>query len=526
MRLRDVRRWARARGIGPAQFRRVHDAALLHVISRVLQAIYRESGVARLSSDARGRWRLKVGRGLSVPASGPLPFRRLEITVSRWRTAGGFLRALCHALAGTEYSRVFKALRSDFGNSHANVVLNRLLGPALGKKARALEPAWQGHQYWPFPALRIGPSLEQVLACSHLCREPVRLPLLELASCRLISTAYGSHEEFFRAWSGLEPEPERALLPLHPWQLRLSPVVRELADSISTRTVEAIPLASQRTCRVVRTGFDLKLPVDATLTGEHRLLYRLNCVNAPVVSALARHLLRESGLRTLEFQPDVASILHTDPAAALHLSAIVRPPVRPRAGERIVAAINLWAGRREARGLVRKAGVEEFFRRYCRALMRGPVEFCAQWGMAFEPHMQNVYVALRDGLPARIVLRDLDNSILDPRRLRPLARELGAPLARDTWRHMPDYEIGEQRLVQAMLYGHLGEVISRLAEDHGAAQDRLAAIVEDTWSELEAAAPSRPARAAVRRLRGWSYASKATLRSRLRRSATVEFVRE
>ena len=526
MRLRDVRRWARARGIRAAQFRRVHDAALLHVISRVLQAIYRESSVARLSSDARGRWRLEVGRGLSVPASGPLPFRRLEITASRWRSAGAFLRALRRALAGTEYRRVFQALRSDFENSHANVVLNRLIGPSLGKKARALEPAWQGHQYYPFPALRIGPSLEQVLACSHLCREPVKLALLDLASCRLISAAYRSHEEFFRAWSGLEPDSGRAFLPLHPWQVRLSPVVRALARSICTRTVEAIPLASQRTCRVVQTGFDLKLPVDARLTGEHRLLYRLNCVNAPVVSALAKHFLRESGLRTLDFQADVASILHTDAAAALHLSAIVRMPVRARRGERIIPALNLWAGRHEARGFLRKAGVEEFFRRYCRALMSGPVEFCAQWGMAFEPHMQNVYVALRDGLPARIVLRDLDNSILDARRVRPLARELGAALARDTWRHMPDYEIGGKRLVQAMLYGHLGEVMWRLEQDHGARTKRLAAIVEDTWSDLESGAPTAAARKNVARLRGWSDAVKATLRAHLRRATTVQFVRE
>lgn len=524
MTLRDVRRWARSRGIRAAEFRRVHDAALLHVISRLLQAIYRESRLARLARDRRGRWHLEIGRGLRLPASGPLPFRRLEVTASRWRTAGGFLRALRRALGGTEYARVFEALRSDFRNSHANVVLNRLIGPSLGRKARALEPAWQGHQYYPFPALRIGPSLGQVLACSHLCRQPVQLPLLDAGSCRLISIEYGSYGAFFRAWSGLDPEPGEPLIPAHPWQVRLSPVARRVARS--KRTVEAIPLASQRTCRVVRTGFDLKLSVDATLTGERRLLYRLNCANAPVVSALAKHLLAESGLRTLDFQADVASMLHTDPAVAPHLSVIVRSPVRTRPGERVVPAINLWAGRHEARRLLRGANLEEFFRSYCWALMSGPVAFCTQWGMAFEPHLQNVYVAFRGALPARIVLRDLDNAILDARRVRPLARELGAAPARDTWRHMPAFDIGGRRLVQAMLYGHLGEVISCLVADHGAAEDRLGAIVEDAWSELEATAPSRSARAAVQRLRGWSHAAKATLHSRLQRSTTVEFVRE
>ena len=522
MRLREVRQWARARGIRAAEFRRVHDTALLHVVSRILQAVYRESEHARLAQNGRGDWHLQVGRGLRLPASGPLPFRRLEITAIRWRSAGGFLRALRRALAGTQYTRLFAALRSDFANSHANVVLNRLIGTALGKNACALEPAWQGHQYYPLPALRIGPSLNQVLDCSHLCRNPVQLPMLDASSCRLISTRYSSYGAFFRAWSGMEPKPGEVLLPAHPWQVRLSPIARQLRRS--NVTVEAIPLASQRTCRVVRTGFDLKLPVDARITGERRLLYRLNCVNAPAVSALARHALKKSGLRTLGLQTDVASMMHSDPDAAPHLSVIVREPVVARPGERIVPAINLWSGPHEARRVLRGAKLEQFFRSYCRALMTGPVVFCTQWGMAFEPHLQNVYVAMRGATPARMVLRDLDNTILDAKRVRPLARALKTPLAPDTWRHMPAFEIGGQRLVQAMLYGHLGEVILRLGADHGAAEERLVGIVEQTWSALERAAPSRPARAAVQQLRGWSLASKATLRSHLLRSNTVEFV--
>jgi siderophore synthetase component len=244
-----------------------------------------------------------------------------------------------------------------------------------------------------------------------------------------------------------------------------------------------------------------------------------------VVSALAAHVLAQSGVQTLDFQADVASIFHAEPRLAPHLSVIVRAPVRTRRGEVLVPAINLWAGRRDARRFLRAANVEEFFRRYCTALMSGPVELCAQWGVAFEPHLQNVYVAFRGGLPARIVLRDLDNSILDPRRIRPLLRELGAEPAKDTWRHMPRFEIGAKRLVQAMLFGHLGEVMACLSRDHGIGSDRLAALVEDTWSELAAAAPSRAARKEIRTLRGWSDSVKATLRTRLKRAHAVEFVR-
>jgi siderophore synthetase component len=320
---------------------------------------------------------------------------------------------------------------------------------------------------------------------------------------------------------------------MHPWQPGLSPLVRELLArgmaAVSRRTVKAMPLASQRTCRVVRTHFDLKLPIDATLTGEHRLLYRLNCENAPVVSALAKQVLQTNGQSVIEFQEDLAAILHIEPSIATHLSAIVRSPVRARRGEVIVPAINLWTGRHEAKTFLRGAGparAEEFFNRYCRALMTGPVAFCSQWGMAFEPHLQNVYVGFRNGVPSRIVLRDLDNSILDARRVRPLLREFGLRLQKDTWSAMPAFEIGGKRLVQAMLFGHLGEVMWRLALDHGVKMERLAAIVEDTWSDLESTAPSASARESIAKLRTWSNAVKATLRTRLHRSTTMEFVKE
>lgn len=539
MQLGEVRRWARRRGVSPSRLREAHDGALLHAISRLLQAIHRESRVTRLSQDGRGRWRLDIGRApvLRVPVSGPLPFGGLETLARPWligarkhrpvRTVEAFLAALRACLAGSEYSAVFGALRSDFENSVANVVLNRLIGTSLGKNSRAIEPAYQGHNYYPFPALRHGPTLSQVLECSNLSVRPVELPLLEIDGLRQVSGVFDDYQACLRAWSGLAPaESSGALVPVHPWQLELSPLVREMLArglaSLSRRTLKAIPLASQRTCRVVATGFDLKLPVNATLTGEHRLLYRLNCENAPVISALASQFPH----KTMDFQQDIASIFHTERALAPHLSAIVRAPVRARAGEMIVPAINLWTGPNEARRFLKASGTEEFFQRYCAALMTGPVEFCSQWGMAFEPHLQNVYVAFRGGLPARIVLRDLDNTILDPRRVRPLARELGLELQKDTWRSMPPFEVGAKRLVQAMLFGHLGEVIRCLQASNGAQPDRLAAIVEDTWSELAAHAPSPPARREVQALRGWSDAVKATLRTRLHRSTTMEFVRE
>jgi hypothetical protein len=339
MKLQEVRRWASGRGVSASDFRQVCNGALLHVISRLLQAIHRESGITRLSEAP-----LVSGcRSGPHQARAGAPFGRVETLSLPWiagpgkrrrvRTVEAFLAALRPCLAGSEYSCVFPALRGDFENSVANVVLNRLIGRSLGETARAIEPAYQGHQFYPFPALRIGPTLSQVLECSHLSREPVDLPLLEIADCRLVSAAFRSYETWLRSWSGLQAEAgTAALLPVHPWHLCLSPIVRELLAKKLARLVpgkiEVIPLASQRTCRVVRTGFDVKLTIDATLTGEHRLLYPLNCENAPVISMLAKRLLGVDGRTTIDFQEDLASIFHTEPPLAPHLRRSSDRPCR------------------------------------------------------------------------------------------------------------------------------------------------------------------------------------------------------
>jgi siderophore synthetase component len=118
--------------------------------------------------------------------------------------------------------------------------------------------------------------------------------------------------------------------------------------------------------------------------------------------------------------------------------------------------------------------------------------------MALEPHLQNVYVALRDGMPSRIILRDLDSTILDPLRIRPVARANGVRLALGTWKHMPDFATGGRRLAHAITYGHLGQVMSYLARAAQADLAKLSAAVEETWDELIAQAPSAACRRRVR----------------------------
>jgi len=543
--LRDVRQWVRERRIGRARFARACEAAFLIAVSRLLQGIYREGlapHAALRQSDA-GRWFLHLGREpmLRAPVSGPLPFERLELTGFPCTIVAGrrrllrspraFLNALRPCLEPSGLARHFERLVADFDNSFANLVLNRLIGQRLDADAPAVEPVDEGHHYYPFPGLRLGPSLQQVVECSNLCREAIDLTLVAARPCVFDSAAYADHRACFRAWAGLSlPRDADVVIPLHPWQLELSPVVRDLLKrrliAVLDLPLKAIPLASQRTCRILRTGFDVKLPIAATLTGEDRLLYPLNRANATAFSALARILLRASGESTLDFQCDVASMAHAEPLLGMHLAAIIRAPVRRRAGEIVVPAVNLWWGPRQARTLLHLRCAEHanaFFRVYCRVLMRGVVDFYARWGMAFEPHLQNVYVALRDGMPSRMILRDLDSTILDPVRIRPVAAANGVRLAPGTWRHMPDFRTGGRRLAHAMMYGHLGEVMSYLARAARVDLARLSAAVEETWDELIAQAPSPASQRRVRDLRVQADTVGAVLWRRVTRANRLVF---
>jgi siderophore synthetase component len=545
MTLRAVREWAGERRIGGARFTRTCEAAFPVAVSRLLQSIFREGHAphARLWQNDAGKWFLDLGRNpiLRAPVSGPLPFRRLELTGLPWQIAAGkrrllrstqaFLNALRPCVGPSELSRHFDRLIADFENSFANLVMNRLLAQQLDADAQAIEPVYEGHHYYPFPALRLGPSPRQVAECSNLCRKAIDLTLVAARPCLFDSTAYANHQACFRAWAGI-PLPRNAdvVIALHPWQLELSPVIRGLLQrrwiAVLDRRLKAMPLASQRTCRILRSGFDIKLPMAVILTGEDRLLYPLNRANATAFSSLARILLRKSGESDVDFQCDVASIAHADPFIGMHLAMIVRAPVYPRVSEIVVPALNLWCGPRQARTMLDLRDRERayvFFRIYCQVLMRGMVDFYARWGMAFEPHLQNVYVGLRDGVPTRMILRDLDSTILDPILIRPVAQANGIRLARGTWKHMPDFAYGGRRLAHAMMYGHLGEVMSYMARAARADLARLSATVEETWDELIAQAASAACRRRVRILREQADTVGAVLLRRITRSDHTTF---
>src|SRR5207245_3258327 len=137
--LRAVRRWARQRRISRARLNQTYETAFLVAVSRLLQTIFREEHAphTRLWQSDAGQWFLDLGREpmLRAPVSGPLPFRRLELTGFPWTIVAGrrrllrntraFLNALRPCLEPSELARHFDRLVADFHNSLAHLVLNR-----------------------------------------------------------------------------------------------------------------------------------------------------------------------------------------------------------------------------------------------------------------------------------------------------------------------------------------------------------------------------------------------------------------
>ncbi len=542
--LASVRDWCLRNGVDRHTLRALHREAHLICMARLLHYVFLEHLCdEQITCEAcQGDLRLSLGvePRLELHLSGNAPQVYFELLANPWLLdagqrrelawSGAFLRALGQVLAGTPYGQHLPALVLDYRNSFCNLILNLALGRRTPQPGCALEPVCRGHGYYPFPALRIGPSIQDVVEISNLSPEPVPLFLVNAAGFRFHSSEHVDPQSCAALWGGEAMASQEGLLPVHPWQLRLSPVIRELLRrdlvSLSPTQLPVVPLASQRTCRVLATGYDIKLSLDATLTGERRLLYRLNSHNAPFVSSVVREIHRRSEITGIGFQYDVASLCWDDVLVSEHLSAIVRAPCPVAAGEEVVPALNLWAPAGQAATLL-KLGCHQdrldTFQRYARVVMSAPVLLCAQWGICLEPHMQNSCIVLRDGQPVRLLLRDLDSTIMDPARVRPICEEQRVPLASDTWVHMPDLSIGQGRLIHAMLHGHLYPVMHWLIKYRGMSLAELERCLDETWQGLAESLRNAPGQHQLQHLRARVGSTKHSLSMRLKQSSTMSF---
>jgi hypothetical protein len=531
-----VRRWCRAEAIPAEQFRSAVLASLSTGLSLLIDAVRREFPAAVAVRPSPRGYRLTIGAepAIEAEARGSLLFPPLLLVgfpkvrgsaaaLDRPRAAIGAVAAALHS---TGVDLADDVLQELFLNSVANLTLNRLIA-GRGLPDTAPEPAWQGHGYFPFPALRRGPNADDVNRFGNLVVSRDRIVFAECEGL-VRHLADGAMPACWDpAWSPGQIVPP-GLIPLHPWTLRRSRTINQLIDGgwlrLTRHGLDAQPLASQRTCQIANGGYHLKLALDATITGEVRLLYRLNVANAPALSALAERIL--GGLDAqLSFQADVASFSHVVDGVSPFLSCIVRAPPAARRGETLYPAIELWTGRcraGEAFGVSGRDTAEDLMAHYARALLSGPCLAWAIHGFGFEPHLQNTLVRIREGIPIGVTLRDLDATIVNRAMLPPDLARAGRALCQAGWDAMPTPDLGRLRLAHALHLGHLATVANVLHRQFGARYARLDGAIQDAWASVENMVPGAD-RTAICELRSATAHVKRSLSMAVSRSMTMQF---
>ncbi len=241
--------------------------------------------------------------------------------------------------------------------------------------------------------------------------------------------------------------PGFAVVAAHPWQLEH--VLRdEFAAEIAAGSLVVLstaataePLMSVRTMRVAdgSGAAHVKLALEAQLTGAVRG-FSAGAAAGPLLSAEAADVLAvDAGLspRTSLDEPafDVArdlgatrfsassgrrarclgSLVRRDPLAdardgdvALPVAALTA--ANPLTGRPVLADLLYELRHRGRLG----ESAEPWFRALADVLVAPALGLLARWGIALEPHPQNVVLVLRDGVPARAVVRDFGGARLVP----------------------------------------------------------------------------------------------------------------
>jgi siderophore synthetase component len=250
---------------------------------------------------------------------------------------------------------------------------------------------------------------------------------------------------------GVQRDPaDYELLPVHPWQLqRILP--DRYADALSHGRLIAIPrahirarpLLSLRTLAPAanRRAAHIKTSVDIRLTTATRVISPATAHNGPIMSALVAEIWRRErsfGGRLIILSELASGSYRPAPGegvdAAAGLAAIIRESPECHTGDgEVTLPVAALAARSPLNGrplladvldelastcgCLPSAAAGHFLARYCDCLFSALFALLSRWGIALEPHGQNLLMVLRDGLPVRLLYRDFGSIRVSPTRL-------------------------------------------------------------------------------------------------------------
>lgn len=496
---------------------KLRSRAALEIIERLAMACTREELLDFELENNRLRLISVDGDALNLELSALYSMNRFDLKALPEELIdepiAEFLARMFPRLSGQKRER----LAFELSSSHLNMALSlealseQGAGEAgVGSLADWEARVWCGHPLHPGARLRSGLTAEENRRYGPEWMARLKLPMLSVPreSISQVGRFTERLEELFPSLG--YSEPDRVLVPVHPWQKK-----RDLKERFAERfasgelrfsekSLPARPTMSFRTVVLeteVGEDYHLKLPVAVQTTGATRTVSVASTQNGPRMSRFLKHLfalpeLLESRLfHHLHLMAEPASfyLAGEDQDRSRFLSAILRhgPDEHRDFGRRWVLPVASLLEPRHNPLFLRTAehyGLDPLtlFTQYCRRLLPPLAFLCGKLGIALEAHPQNMLVDFRGSGPdIHFWYRDLGG-------IRLHAGRLGEALHERGWNsrlEVPQFWPGSatstdserdlsSKFVYSLLQNHLGELIRSLAR-HGVEESHLWPIVDE-----------------------------------------------
>jgi siderophore synthetase component len=367
-----------------------------------------------------------------------------------------------------------------------------------------------GHPFHPTPKSRQGFSEEDLLRYSPELR--TRFPLAwfsvpreDIAQQSLLAAPCDQ----LIAANAPAVDADRVAVPVHPWQagyLRGHPLVRDALASgrlhdLGVQGEDFFPTSSIRTLYQPGNPYFYKLSLNIRITNcvrknawyELESAMHVNSVLRPLMPELARRfpslaLMEEPAFMSVDLRDaDVEQNRQVIEGFGLILRQSVDTLRAPGTVPLLAGSLfgnhyysearmeRLLGELAEKNGVHPDAMTERWFSDYVEQLIHPVFHLFFAHGIIFEPHLQNVMLGLRDGMPAQLFLRDFEGVKLTPSR-HPAASMPGISerAQASLWY---DEDQGWNRIAYCVFVNNLCEVIAQLGAGKPAMTARLWSVV-------------------------------------------------
>jgi len=372
-----------------------------------------------------------------------------------------------------------------------------------------------GHPLHPGAKLKAGMTPQEVMQFSPEweARPQVRIAAVAKSHCRVAGYRNGGPADVLRREypevgprvdaflkdRGLNPT-DYEWIPVHPWQfartlpdLYAEEIRRGLVVLVPDAIIPTAALMAVRSLAPIGTGHrdrrQLKTAVNVQMTGAVRTVSPQAAENGPMLAeVLAEVQQRECGFdgRLVVLLEDVG--VHFDPhntdvpddrraLLGKNLAAVLRenPEAYVRSGEIAMPASALLAESplgggpivgelveryTRRRGISTREAVASFLTDYAATTVPGMLRLMTRYGIGLEGHLQNCVVVFRQGVPVRMLVRDMGGVRILPRRLE--RHGVAVRFLPDSATLAVDDDDIRNKVGYAFLQNHWGELIACL----------------------------------------------------------------